>query len=76
MRFWMIGGMDPWMRQVVGFGDHFIRWRNFGGKCWAPHCNHWGICGIDVQVCEPTRPVLKLLWAVLVLLALLHNFID
>ena len=33
MRFWMIGRVGPWMRQVVGFGDRSTAEGNFGGTC-------------------------------------------
>jgi len=47
MPFGMVG-MDPGMRQVVGFGDPSTGMGNFGGKCRSPHCNQWGVCGVVV----------------------------
>ena len=45
MQFGMVGWMCPGRRQVVGFGHRSTRGGNFGGKCGAPHCNQWRVCG-------------------------------
>jgi len=38
-----ISRIGPGMRQIVGFGDWSMGGGNFGGECWAPHCNQWGV---------------------------------
>ena len=46
MQFGIVGRMCPGLRQVVGFEDKSMGRSNFVGKCGAPYCNQWGVCGI------------------------------
>jgi len=75
----MVGPMAPWMKWVVEFWDRSMGRGNFGGKCGAPHCNHLlavrkymnrrscclGWCMRSAEALVATRPVPKLLWAIL-----------
>ena len=64
---------------TVGFEDRSTRLGSSGGECVVLHCNQCGVCGVAVRKCVnrqscslgwcvalvATRPVSKLLWAIL-----------
>jgi len=43
--------MGSGMRQVVGIKNQSTGSDNFEGEHGAPHCNSWGVCGVDVRKC-------------------------
>jgi len=63
MPFGVVSRIGPGMRHVVGFGDWSTGRGNFGGECWATHCNQWIVCGVPVRKCV-NSPSCSLGWCV------------
>jgi len=54
MPFGVVNGVDRRMGLLEG-GDHQRGKGSFGGKCWAFHCNQWGLCGVVILCREGWR---------------------
>jgi len=56
IQFGMVGRMGLCTkRQVVVFKHQYTGKSNFGSERGAPHCNQWGVCGVDVRKCVNCR---------------------